>query len=159
MANKGYDTFTIALSEPLAGGSRYVLRLDETVHTSSGAAIPPDNDSIVLFTFAAEQEPNDDNQTADILDGCAFGAIGSVDDTDCYQINDSSVTAIYLNSQGSQTTFIPGNAHDSSNSYREYKKNDTVALPEKVTFPLTVTVYAWQKSVGGYYEIGVQKKR
>jgi hypothetical protein len=154
-SDSGSDTFTITLSEPLAGGNRYVIRIDNTINSIRGAEMTPDDDSAVLFTYATEREPNGDTATADALTGRMFGSIATTNDTDCYRIEDRSATSVFLNSQGSQTTFGLCDADDDSIVFHAYTKNDTVPIPSSARFPLRVTVYAWQKSVGGYYEIGV----
>ncbi len=152
--NESRDTALVQCTEPLMGSSRYVLRVQAIITAKNDAVFAPQSDSIVIFTYPAEQEPNGAQPVADTLTGRCFGAIATVSDTDRYFIADSSAHTLFLNSKGSQTTFVLEHLSGSVTAERTFNKNDTCIIPATFSPPVYIAVYSYHQSVGGYYEIG-----
>ena len=147
------DTVSISFFCPLEGNKKYTVKLLNDLVSKSGQILL-EGDSITFYTYYLEQEPNNSFPTSDILQRKLFGSISTVVDTDCYIIPDSSIRSVHLVSSVSQTTFELYDNNGEKSSDRQYKKNDTLDIPDLFVYPLYVRVFSYQHSSGGYYEIG-----
>jgi hypothetical protein len=148
------DSVDLQLSGPLKGNTVYSIRLKNTVFSIDNDIFEPEYDSVSVVTCPVEQEPNNGIGVADTLRQRCFGTIAVVNDTDWYVVPEN-VGKLYLNSIGSQTTFalwIQGGG--GVDSLHEYRMNDTLNVPATVKPPLLIAVYSYNRSVGGYYQIG-----
>ncbi len=152
------DTATIRFTEPLEGAQLYVLTLKQNVRSISGKIFDPSKDSIVFYTYPAEQEPNDKPELADTLRKCCFGTITTTNDTDIFIITDTSAFAVFLHSTGSQNTFMLKNCRDTALTIQDVRGSDTLIIPDRFNPPYMVLVYSYLRSIGGYYEIGYISK-
>jgi len=153
-SNVTRDTVRLLLSEPLQGNARYTIRTAEDMFSKTGALFEKATDSIVFYTAAAEQEPNNRSTIADTLEKECYGAIATVNDTDWYLIDEPTAKKVYLAASGSQTSFY---LEDTSGTYTAKDSMDTIdtlPLPKDFSVPFYVVVHAYFQSVGGYYKVG-----
>ena len=149
--NATRDTAHLAWSSPLAGAQRYAIRIDE-FRTESGDLMSS-NDSIIVVTYPMEQEPNSAPETADTLTTSRWGAIATVNDTDWFTATGRPGDALLLNSEGSQTSLAVMTRGGMLGPERTFRKNDTLLVADSFLLPLLIAVFAYHRSVGGYYEI------
>ncbi len=148
------DTVLLRLSEPLKGNTRYLIHAEETIFSSRGVPLTPESDPVVVWTHAAEREPNDFPALADTLQGSSFGSIETVDDTDWYVVPEIHKTArITLDSYESQSTFEIHDQRGTITSSEIFKDSDTISVPHASLSPLLIAVFAYHRSAGGHYRI------
>jgi hypothetical protein len=152
--NESADTFSLELLRSLRGGSRYVLRLAEWVESIDGSFLTPGNDSIVFHTWPAEQEPNNGRTTADTLGSITFGSISMANDTDWFEVRDSTVETFYIKSIGSSSLFDIRDAAGAVRGPTSFAAAETLSVPQGFVRPLHLVVYAFNRSNGGHYELG-----
>ena len=151
------DTIYIVPSEPFQGSARYVLRPQNQITSSQKEIISPERDSLVFFTFPFEWEPNNSPETADSMPQKIFGIISSVNDTDFFRLYDTTISSFYLASTGSQTTLIIRDISGTTTSEHTFSTYDTFTVPDSFVFPILLQVRSYQRSAGGYYELGIRK--
>jgi hypothetical protein len=149
--NDTRDTAFLAWSEPLAGAQRYVFRISE--FSDQAGNIIPCADSIIIVTYPTENEPNDTRETSDTLTTSRWGTIATVNDTDWFTAPEKPEYALVLNSTGSQTSFAVVGRNGMLGSEMVYKKSDTLRVADSLPSPLMIAVFAYHRSVGGYYEV------
>lgn len=155
--NSSGDTATINLTEPLEGQSHYSIRLDESINSVSGSAIDMSTDSVLIFTYAHEQEPNNDPATADQLETRMFGSVSFIDDSDFYSIPDN-IKSIYLKSVN-MVSFRIIDCKGKLSSERQSSEFDSLILPSDFVKPLFFKIFSSHKSAGEYYETGFTLKK
>ncbi|MCU0609148.1 MAG: hypothetical protein MUF22_05215 [Chitinispirillaceae bacterium] len=154
--NATNDTITLGLTLPMAGETRYVLRLGSQVRSVNDSLLLPQQDSIVLVTAPREEGDNHSASLADPLYMQIFGCIETANDTDWFVIADTTSRSFYLKSNITKSSF------DLRDSARMI-----VARPSIIAGPETLTVapgivaryavvYAHNRSNGltGFYELG-----
>jgi hypothetical protein len=149
------DTVFVRFTEPLSGNRRYLLRAQDSMTAKNSAVLRHTADSLVFFTWPAEQEPNNTPQLADTLFQRCFGTIATVNDTDWYIITNSSARAVYLSSVTTQSTFFLVSLAGTTTPVRSFKISDTLAVPDGFRSPFYAAVVSFNRSAGGYYEIGL----
>jgi hypothetical protein len=158
IVNKGRDTISIILANPLPGDTCFVLHPVKAIKSESGQEINI-SDSISFHVYPTEHEPNDNIATADILEKKIYGSIATVNDTDFFAIP-ASANVIYLKSFSSQTTFKIKDSNGKFSSDRpDTLTSDTLTIPDNLIAPLFLAVISLKKSVGGYYETGYITKK
>lgn len=133
------DTLDLVPSRPLMGNTRYNL-------------IAP-GDSFSFYTYAHELEPNNTAATADLLAAKMFGSVSSVNDTDCFIINEK-IKGFYLRSYYSESVFSLSDSAGEVTLPRVYRPVDSLTIPDSFIYPLLLRVFSYYRSNGGYYEIG-----
>lgn len=104
--NNRHDTLRLIASSPLAGNTRFVVRLAQEIESTEGASLFAGTDSIVFFTRALEQEPNNSPATADILTATLFGTMATTSDTDYIAIMDTMIDEVRLVSLLSKVGYV-----------------------------------------------------
>jgi hypothetical protein len=154
-SNTKGDTLTMQLSLPLNAETRYSIHLKDQITAKDGTLLFPNDDSVVVVTADAEQEPNDQLSTADLLVKKIFGAIASADDTDWFAISDTALREFYLTSHGSSSRF---DVRDVNGTVLVKPSliapAETLLVPSNSPAPRYLVVSAWNRSNGGYYELG-----
>ena len=150
------DTILLIPSEPLKGNTRYVLRPDQEIHSVREEVISA-KDSVVLVTYPTEIEPNNSISTCDLLSSKLFGSVSTVHDTDIFKLDTPQARSIYLYATGSQTTFSIEDSIGQTLTPALYSSNSSLSIPDSFCFPLYIMVYAYRRSVGGYYELGFEE--
>jgi hypothetical protein len=158
IVNASHDTVTLELTIPLAGDARYTLLLSTYVESEDGSLIVPGEDTLPFSTFPMEQEPNDSRSTADTLNEIMFGSVSAANDTDWFAIGDTAAAACYLKSTGSSSFFALRDAGGSSVCPPGFSVAETLTVPRSFKKPLYGTVFAFNRSNGGSYELGVVKR-
>jgi hypothetical protein len=156
--NAAHDTVTLEFILPLQGDERYSLLLDSFVESEDGSILRPGEDSLELVTFPTEQEPNDFNYIADTLRDITFGSVSAANDTDWYAIHDTTAESFYLKSTGSSSIFKICDADSLSVRPQAFAAAETLDIPGSFERPLRIAVYAFNRSNGGHYELGVVKE-
>jgi hypothetical protein len=154
-ANATEDTLTLQFMVPLQGETRYSIHLRNQVSARDGSLLFPSDDSIVVFTAAAEQEPNDFPSSADTLTKKIFGTISAADDTDWFSISDTTMREFYLISHGPSSQFDIRDANGAVIVKPSLiAAAETLTVPSNAPNPRYLVVTAWNRSNGGYYELG-----
>jgi hypothetical protein len=156
--NATHDTVTIEFILPLQGDEQYTLFLASPVESEDGSVLRPGEDSLVLVTFPTEQEPNDFVNIADTLRDIAFGSVSAANDTDWFAIQDTSAGSFYLKSTGSSSLFKICDADSLSVRPQTFAAAETLDIPGSFERPLHIAVFAFNRSNGGHYELGVVEK-
>ncbi|MDD5673155.1 MAG: hypothetical protein PHC61_03240 [Chitinivibrionales bacterium] len=161
--NASRDTVTVALVGQIAfaPSTRYVLRRAAVCKTANGATLYPQNDSLVFYTHAAEQEPNNSKATADSLVHFMDGTIETAIDTDCFILprTTQKITLIQLDSG----LGIALNIYDSlgacfvaafSAVALQNFLPDTITIPDSLHAPFYCALYSQGHSSGDRYILG-----
>jgi hypothetical protein len=156
--NAAHDTVTLDFILPLQGDERYSLFLASFVESEDGSILRPGEDSLELVTFPTEQEPNDFKTIADTLKGIIFGSVSAANDTDWYAIHDTAAASFYLKSTGSSSLFEMYDADSLSARPSKFAAAETLDVPGSFERPLYIAVFAYNRSNGGYYELGIVEK-
>jgi hypothetical protein len=156
--NATLDTFTLECILPLQGDEQYSLFLVSFVESEDGSLLRPGEDTLLLRTFPAEQEPNDSKNTADTLKGIIFGSVSAANDTDWFAIHDTAAASFYLKSTGSSSLFELRDAGSLSVRPLKFAAAETLDIPGSFERPVYITVFAYNRSNGGHYELGVVEK-
>jgi hypothetical protein len=153
------DTVALAFTQPLQARTRYSIHLAKAVSAEDGTLLFPSDDSIVVFTAAAEQEPNNTPALADTLRGKLFGQISMVDDSDWFAVPDTTLRTFYLKSTGSSSRFDICDAKGAPVAQLSaFAAAETLTVPSDCLHPLYIVVSAWNRENGGYYELGVARR-
>jgi hypothetical protein len=152
------DTITIFFAVPLQGSTRYSFHPDRPIEAADGHLLDPADDSVVVFTFPIEQEPNDSRQTADLLEGKLFGSISLASDTDWFAMPDTAARTFYLKSNVSSSQFDIRDATGALFRPTAFAMAETLAVPSSFVPPFCLVVYAWNRSNGGFYEAGTVRR-
>jgi len=155
--NSTSDTFTITLTGPLYGNTRFTIRTSSVVSSKNGLHRSAEEDSLEWYTFLREKEPNDNPATADTLSTYLYGSVETIHDTDCYILT-TAVPAVYHESYDSPTLLRIDGTQEPLLDTAEHKKTDTLLIPKSTPFPVVLRVSSRQKSSGGYYKLSVKKK-
>jgi hypothetical protein len=150
------DTLTVDFMEMLQGNTRYVFRLAEPVTSAGGSTWDLSGDSAVFYTFAREQEINDQEDVADPLTSVVFGSVSDASDIDMFACDRSSVRAVYLQSIDCRDSFSVED--DNSTLFvvgGTMRQTDTIVLGENAAFPVFIVVRSGIKGFEGKYKLGI----
>jgi hypothetical protein len=156
--NTGRDTLSLVFVLPLHGGVHHTMLLANFVESEEGSILIPGEDTLSFYTYPAEQEPNDSKATSDLLKGTVFGSISAANDSDWFAVDDSAVRSFYLLSTGSTSQF---ELHDSDGSVTHppsFTMAETLSVPESFIYPFYIVVHSYNRSNGGYYQLGMIKE-
>jgi hypothetical protein len=140
------------------GDTQYSLFLASFVESEDGSMLRPGEDTLLLRTFPTEQEPNDFRTIADTLKDIIFGSVSAANDTDWFAIHDTAAASFYLKSTGSSSLFELYDADSLSVRPSKFAAAETLNVPGSFERPLYIAVFAYNRSNGGYYELGVVEK-
>ena len=156
--NDSHDTVTIECILPLLGDTEYYLILASSVESEDGSLLQPGEDSLLLRTFPIEQEPNNFRNIADSFKNIIFGSVSTVNDTDWFAIYDTTAASFYLKSTGSSSIFKLCDADSLSVRPQAFAAAETLDIPDSFNKPVHIAVFAFNRSNGGHYELGVVEK-
>lgn len=152
--SKTGDTARINMGVRLEGGTRYTLRLCESIKTDDGNLYRSGKDSVVFYTYPSEQEPNDSPSTADTVIDNITGTLSTIDDTDWFIFVDSTVQSFYffqydvncslLVVDGGGVALPPSQLQGQSGLY---------GVPSELEPPFFLSVQSKARSSGGHYRI------
>jgi hypothetical protein len=156
--NETNDTVTIECILPLLGDREYFLWLASSVESEDGSLLQPGEDTLLVRTFPIEQEPNDSRLTADTLRSVIFGSVSAANDTDWFAIHDTTAASLYLKSTGSSSHFMLCDADTLSARLETFAAAETLDIPDTFHKPVHIAVFAFNRSNGGHYELGIVRE-
>jgi hypothetical protein len=152
--NASRDTVSLLFTVPLEGNTKYSITATDPIAADDGAMLYPWEDTVVVCTYPTEQEPNNSRALADTLKGRRFGSITAANDTDWFVVPDGTADVFYLVSTATSSTFDLFDATGTASLSGTFAGTQTLTVPLGFVRPLYVSVHAWNRSNGGYYEVG-----
>jgi hypothetical protein len=149
------DTLTIEVMDMLEGNTKYVLRVEGLVRSSKGGIWDLTGDSVIFYTPAREQEPNDDKNCADTIAAFIYGRVSDVSDLDVFLCPRHDVRAVYLQSFDCCDTFFIENDHGAVGVKGVMNGIDSVRLSPNDTLPFYIFVRSRIRGFEGNYKLGI----
>lgn len=94
--NNTMDTAYLDITGSLLGRTLYTVGLNKDLEAENGSVILKDDLQFTFYTFPLEDEPNNNSETADTLNGIIYGVTEIKNDEDFFVIIDSSVNNVIL---------------------------------------------------------------
>jgi hypothetical protein len=153
--NPSRDTVRIIVTSLLPGKSRYALYLTGKIESINGATAAPGRDSLVFYTHATEQEPNNTMDAADTFGTVLFGIAATVDDVDWIVFDTLRNEAMYLQCEGGSAAFsFYSGSGESAGPRIEVATCDTAIFPSSLSAPLFVKIESHSRSTGVLWKAG-----
>ncbi len=148
------DSVFISLSGKLDGATHYIIKPCQDFLYSLNQYTA---DSVTVYTYDSEHEPNDNDKLADTIVGkTVYGKISRSDDQDCFVVRDTTVKSFFLYPfSGAQCTASVQGADGENGLLIAGKERNLYLIPVEMKKPITIIVKPMLLSSDGYYQIKI----
>jgi len=149
------DTLVVTVTGSLEGNTSYRITLERFITAENGNELYPDDAVFDVVTLPKEREPNN-FANADTLSTVCLGSLSPAHDTDCFYINSTTATLLYLRNHLKKAAYvIKDTLHNVIASDESFDDIKSFAISDSLPNPLIVSISSLFGE-GTRYEVGLK---